>query len=174
MITYRVGDASTPPERPAVIAHVVNDVGAWGAGFSGALGGRFPPAELSYRQWFQGLYAQVPGADAFGLGKMLIINPDPTDSSLYVAHLCAQRGVGIDNRRIQHDALRGALARLYNVIAAEVRFTIHMPHIGWGLGGGNWWEVQRIVEQELPLIHVFVYSLPGTLGDKHQNTPGVK
>jgi hypothetical protein len=45
-IAYRVGDATLPAERPAFIAHVVNDVGAWGAGFSGALGRRNPRGEV--------------------------------------------------------------------------------------------------------------------------------
>ena len=37
-ITYETGDATRPTEqRPCVLAHVANDVGAWGRGFTAAL-----------------------------------------------------------------------------------------------------------------------------------------
>ena len=42
MIHYVTGDATDPPHRQAIIAHIVNDCGAWGAGFVLALPGGAP------------------------------------------------------------------------------------------------------------------------------------
>ena len=51
-INYVLGDATQPEgPRPLIIAHIVNDRGGWGAGFSGALSRRWPMAEQRYREW---------------------------------------------------------------------------------------------------------------------------
>lgn len=165
MISYRTGDATSPQERPAVIAHVVNDVGAFGAGFSGALAQRYPLARQSYRQWFQGAYdSQIRQGSAmpFRLGSVLLIRPVPEDANLFLAHLLAQRGIGTDKRRVDYSALSDALGALYNLIVACVDMSVHMPRIGCGLGGGQWWEVERCLRERLPCVPTFVYTLPAS------------
>jgi hypothetical protein len=48
-VRYVVGDATTPQgNRPMVIAHVCNDVGAWGRGFVVPLGKRYPSAKQQF------------------------------------------------------------------------------------------------------------------------------
>src|SRR3990167_5969973 len=84
MITYRIGDAANP-RPPAVIAHVVNDIGFFGAGFSGAIERRHPWAALHYRAWC----AAKLGAPYCARGQCLISLHD----SIAVAHLCAMNGV---------------------------------------------------------------------------------
>jgi hypothetical protein len=44
-LRYIVGDATAPEDRPAVIAHVCNDVEAWGKGFVLALSRRWKAPE---------------------------------------------------------------------------------------------------------------------------------
>lgn len=54
MINYIVGDATDPKvEGNKIIAHVCNDIGAWGRGFVLTLSRKFPEAERSYRRWYQ-------------------------------------------------------------------------------------------------------------------------
>jgi len=49
------GDAtdlrSFEPGRPKLLAHVCNDQGLWGAGFSGALSARWKEPEIQYRHY---------------------------------------------------------------------------------------------------------------------------
>jgi hypothetical protein len=40
MIHYAIGDATAPTTRPVIVAHVVNDVGAFGRGFALAVARR--------------------------------------------------------------------------------------------------------------------------------------
>lgn len=165
MIEYRIGDATLPPERPAMIAHVVNDIGAWGAGFSGALSQRYPAVRLGYRVWAAGGWGtEYP----FGMGQVLVSYIElmhgahfQRDARLMVAHLCAQRGVGTDRRRIDYEALDSALGRLvsrYKELLSPR--TIHMPRIGCGLAGGRWEDVEPLIQKHLSAFPVYVYDLP--------------
>jgi hypothetical protein len=53
-LSIAVGDVTNPcHEDIAVIAHVGNDKGGWGRGFSGALSRRWPLVEHYYRDWYR-------------------------------------------------------------------------------------------------------------------------
>jgi len=129
-----------------MIVHVVNDVGAWGAGFSGALGGHYLWAEQSYRAWT---------GRALGLSSWTW---SPREIMLGVGHLCAQRG--LPSRANPHpldlDALDKCLA--YTSILPTTH-SIHMPRIGCGLAGGTWVEVEPLIRKHLDRHAVFVYDL---------------
>ena len=48
-IHYRVGDATAPvADGPKIIAHICNDIGAWGRGFVLAISRRWPEPEKAY------------------------------------------------------------------------------------------------------------------------------
>ena len=83
MAQIRQGDLLSTIEdsRPLVIAHVVNDLGKWGKGFTEPLTRKFPFAEKTYRQW---------STRGLKLGKTLIV---PVAPRIFVAHMCAQAGV---------------------------------------------------------------------------------
>lgn len=54
-ISYVIGDATDPPrDRPGIIAHVCNDIGAWGKGFVLALSRRWKQPEQDFRAWAGG------------------------------------------------------------------------------------------------------------------------
>lgn len=157
MIKYVVGDATLPSSRPAVIVHVVNDCGKWGAGFSGALGRRYPWAETSFRVWAAG------GPDClaeprYRLGRAFVCGVG--EPVLAVAHLCAQRGVGTDRRRVDYDALGQALCNaVERVKVFYPGASFHMPRIGCGLAGGRWGDVEPLIEEHLGQFDVTVYDL---------------
>jgi hypothetical protein len=50
-LTYAIGDATVPTVRPAIVVHVVNDVGRFGAGFAGVVAQRWPAAKADYCLW---------------------------------------------------------------------------------------------------------------------------
>lgn len=153
-ITYHVGDATDPPMRPAIIAHVVNDAGAWGAGFVVALSRRWPDAEADYRAWRR----HGPG---FRLGNSRMVAV--TEDGLWVANMVAQHGIrrGPDGiPPIRYDALAEALGRAAGS-AAHLGAELHMPRIGCGLAGGTWDRVEPIIREACVGVPVHVYDLPG-------------
>ena len=49
MIKYLIGDATSPVKTNALICHVCNNAGAWGAGFVLALSRKWKAPEVAYR-----------------------------------------------------------------------------------------------------------------------------
>jgi O-acetyl-ADP-ribose deacetylase (regulator of RNase III) len=154
-IEYVVGDATTPTRRPAIIVHVCNDIGGWGAGFVLALSRRWPEPEAEYRAWSRAVDDRLP------LGEVQLVAVEP---ELWVANLVGQR----DIRRapdgsppVRYDAIRQGL-RAVAEHAISHRASVHMPRIGCGLAGGEWSVVAEIVHDELVDVdvEVVVYDLP--------------
>lgn len=149
MIHYVVGDATAPHvgDSPKIIAHVCNDIGAWGAGFVVPLGVRFPEARRAY--------LSEPDRQ---LGSVQIVE---VNSGTLVANMIAQRGIGRGaggSIPLRYDALEKALTRVASV-ACTIRASVHMPRIGCGLAGGSWPQVAEIIERQLEGIQVYVYDL---------------
>lgn len=171
-----VGDATRPAreaDETVIIAHVVNDVGAWGRGFVVALSSWDDNPERQYRRWATGGFT----TDApFELGRMQLCRFGPSADRVWVANLVAQRGWrrgGDDPRALDPEALRTCLRRLRNVLPDLSRPTgspvprVVMPRIGCGLGGASWVDVEPVIRGELVThdVDVTVYSLPGERWD---------
>ena len=155
-IQYIIGDATAPAgHEPSIIAHVCNDVGAWGRGFVLDISKRWPEPQAQYRAWYE-----QRATNDFRLGAVQLVR---VADELWVANLIAQHNiVPRDNvPPIRYDALRQALEKLA-ADARHKRAQVHMPRIGCGLAGGTWELVQPIIEQTLCRsdIPVFVYDLP--------------
>lgn len=155
-IHYVVGDATAPSgSGPRIIAHVCNDIGAWGRGFVMALSARGPEPEAAYRSW----YRDRTNND-FALGAVQLV---PVHESLWVANMVGQHGI----RRagglppVRYDAIDEALGRLADH-AIRLRASVHMPRISCGLAGGRWEEIAPLLEKQLTTrgIDITVYDLP--------------
>jgi O-acetyl-ADP-ribose deacetylase (regulator of RNase III) len=158
MIHYIKGDATDPSSRPAIIAHVVNDVGAWGRGFVLAISKRWKKPELMYRAWYMASRSWIGEAGTgFRLGATQLIDVEP---SIKVANMVAQHGIGRNAGYVplQYDALRECLRKL-RLAASLYGSSVHMPRIGCGLAGGSWDVVGPIVERELDGVDVTVYDI---------------
>lgn len=149
VIQYITGDATEPiGDDPKIIAHVCNDVGAWGAGFVRAVSARWSEPERHYR-----------ALKNYQLGEVQYIL---VTTNITVANMIAQHNVGTGAIRIRYGALRECLQNVASYITPGSMYSIHMPRIGCGLAGGSWEEVERIINRTLIIynIPVFVYDLP--------------
>jgi O-acetyl-ADP-ribose deacetylase (regulator of RNase III) len=154
-ISYFIGDATAPGRHgPGVIAHVCNDSGGWGKGFVLAISRRWPEPEAAYRRWAR-------SGEEFGLGMVQLVQ---VEDQLSVANMVAQHGyVSRANPvAIRYDALAKCLSKLAGQIKQGT--LIHMPRIGCGLAGGNWDQIEPLIDEHLAKagFDVRVYDLPNT------------
>ena len=139
-VTHKPGDATLPDPggRPTIIAHVVNDVGAWGRGFVVALGRRYPQARTAYRKYWREY--KLGGVQWVESMSELTLLP------LGIANMFAQRGVTGPLPRVRYSALARCLKQVFE-LAVEEDAVVHMPRVGCGLGGGSWDVVKRLIDE---------------------------
>lgn len=149
-LIYRIGDATLPPERPAIILHVVNDQGVWAKGFVQSLSQRFIGIEQSYYNMPRHLGA---------------VHAQEVEPGLNVVHVCAQHGVSED-RYLSLIHLEEALFNLTNALdQLPERPTIHTIRIGQGMASGSahrpirWDEIEETLMLGFPGYKVYVYDL---------------
>jgi len=148
-IQFITGDATDPVGAGnKIIAHVCNDIGAWGAGFVLAISKRWPKPQAEYLKLSRPIV----------LGTLALIQTEP---HIWVANMIAQRGIrplaGVPP--IRYNALKQCLGILARE-AENLRATIHMPRIGCGLAGGKWERVEPLIREVILNSEVFVYDLP--------------
>jgi O-acetyl-ADP-ribose deacetylase (regulator of RNase III) len=153
LLRFVKGDATLPQgSNLRYVLQIVNDEGKYGAGFSGSLSARWPKVETEYRSWWRERYGKLNLGD---IQEVQIL------SDLVVINMVAQHGiVGKDNPKpIDYKALQACLSKAGDVIS-EFNASVHMPRIGCGLAGGDWEEVEKLVEAELlkRSIDVTVYD----------------
>lgn len=161
--TYLVGDATKPTcTGEKIIAHVCNDVGAWGAGFVLALSARWREPERVYRNWAMQTAVDSGGRLPLGDVKFAVVDNDIT-----VANIIGQHGTGYSDGvpPIRYDALRAGLVRVEK-LALHLGASVHAPRLGCGLAGGEWSEVEKIITETLCSrgVAVFIYDLPSREG----------
>ncbi|MEM8952727.1 MAG: macro domain-containing protein [Verrucomicrobiota bacterium] len=155
-ITYTTGDATAPVgDGHKIIAHICNDIGGWGKGFVVAITRRWPEPESDYRRW----YAERDQND-FRLGAVRVV---PVAEDVAVANMIGQRDIRKRGGTppIRYDAVRICLSALRETALSSAA-TIHMPRIGCGLAGGDWTEIEPIIQDELSKhdVAVTVYDFP--------------
>ena len=148
------GDATSPQAKgPKIIAHVCNDLGGWGKGFVLAVSRRWPEPERAFRRW----HRERAGND-FGLGAVQVVGVRP---DIWVANMVGQRGTrtGSNGPPVRYDAIERCLALLAGH-AGRLDASVHMPRIGCGLAGGEWSEIEPLVER-----HLVAAGVPVTVYD---------
>lgn len=166
------GDASQPiGGGPRIIAHVVNDQGRWGSGFTYSLSRNWPEAERDYRLWHRyRTNINLDRSKVFHLGNVRYTlvqggvegTGNPAEP-LWVAHMCAQQGlIGDSNRRpLRYDALGSCLMEVAT-FANLAKASVHMPKIGTGLARGDWSIIREMLYDSFDRgnIEYVVYELP--------------
>ena len=154
MIHYKIGDATDPliKEGHRVIAHICNDAGKWGAGFSGEISKRWKDPEDLYRSQYRN------ARYSFKLGEIQWVF---VDNDLAVVNMIAQHNVrSSDNPKpIRYEALESCLNKLAESCQTLNCATLHMPRIGCGLAGGDWTTVGQLVEEICWDLDVYVYDM---------------
>lgn len=142
-IKYTQGDAIRPAgDAPKIICHVCNDVGGWGAGFVLAISRRWREPEQQYQAWHVGR-----DHDDFALGAVQFVRVEP---DLWVANMVAQHGAGRSQGvpPIRYEAVAECLKKVA-AKASELEASVHMPRIGCGLAGGEWSQIEPLIEEHL-------------------------
>jgi O-acetyl-ADP-ribose deacetylase (regulator of RNase III) len=156
-INYVVGDATNPiGDGHKIIAHVNNDIGAWGAGFVLAVSNKWPLAKDCYLHWAAGKEAELP----FEMGFVQFVR---VETDIWIANMVAQHGVRSAGNPIplNYAELHNCLEQVDDM-AYALKASVHMPRIGCGLAGGNWDTVEGIIKDQLVAgnIETYVYDLP--------------
>lgn len=146
-LIYRIGDATNPSERPAIILHVVNDQGVWAKGFVAALSKKWPGCE--------NIYYQMPKT----LGEVSSTEVEP---GVFLLNACAQRGVSED-RVLSLLHLEECFCKLCDAMDRwpGTRPTIHTIRMGQGMGNrsAEWPEVEQALILGFGGHTVYVYDL---------------
>ena len=163
-IKFIKGDATNPNDNGTkIIVHICNDVGGWGKGFVMAISKKWKQPEIEYRNWFKNNkleptdkveFERLESRDKysnekkFELGNVQFVKA--TDD-IWVANMIAQRDIKPDKDGlppIRYSFVSECLERVRH-FAKRQNASVHMPRIGCGLAGGQWTEIEEIVNSEL-------------------------
>jgi O-acetyl-ADP-ribose deacetylase (regulator of RNase III) len=113
-----------------------------GKGFVLAVSKRWEEPKTEYRKWYA---AGKEGG--FALGGVQFVQVEPY---IWVANMVGQRGIkrGSSGPPIRYEAVAACLQQVA-AKARELDASVHMPRIGCGLAGGEWSEVEPLIQQHL-------------------------
>jgi O-acetyl-ADP-ribose deacetylase (regulator of RNase III) len=145
------GDATAPNVEPghvAIIAHVANDLGAWGKGFVLALSKKWDKPEKEYKkmvQIYKDLRDKGSSEPLLGVTQVVPVEPDKA-----VANMVAQRGIG-GKKPLRYAALVSCMTMLALKIKDRYsdndHVSIHCPKFGAGLAGGDWTVIEALIKE---------------------------
>ena len=128
-----------PSKGNVCIAHVCNDVGAWGAGFVVPLAKRFPLAEQAYHDAYQ--------RRELILGDTEFI--ETPDSIVVVANMVAQHEFPNPSKgypcAVDYEKLRDCLESVAKYFRHK-KVELHCPKFGTGIAGGDWKEIEPMIQ----------------------------
>lgn len=134
------GDALSPEnDETVIIAHVVNDIGAWGAGFVNIISKKWKAPEEMYRKLCKKVTRDVL------LGSIQLV---PVEKNIIVCNMFAMHGVfnpANNPHPLNYDRLLHCLKTLRMKAEKEKIKYIQMPKIGAGLARGNWDTILKLI-----------------------------
>lgn len=155
-IHYLIGDATIPVgEGKKIIAHVCNDIGAWGKGFVLPVSKKWPLAKTEYLAAFNTDPKPL-------LGDVQIVAVEP---ELWVINMIGQHKITTRHSKEEVPPVRyeAILTGLHKVaaFAEKEQATVHMPRIGCGLAGGTWDKIAPLIREAFDGkdTAVYVYDL---------------
>ena len=164
-IKYLKGDATSRiGEGKKAIIHVSNCNNGWGRGFVLAISAKWKQPELEYRRLFYRLN-QEQSVNLLGHCQFVSVEENVT-----VVNMIAQKGYGKNNLQkhrtdepdtetpLQLWALEECLEEIA-IWAKDNKVSIHGPRFGAGLSGGNWKDIEKLINKHMSDIDVFIYDL---------------
>ena len=151
MVKIKTGDLLQAEET--IIAHQVNCCGAAG-GLAAAVFEKWPDAQNDY-------YQLLERFERIGNNKILLGNAQMTGRQKdghIIANLYGQYYPGEDYRP---ESLRSALTQLAYA-AREENWSVALPYkLSCGICGGDWNEVQQIIERTMKNVDCVIYQREG-------------
>lgn len=109
------------------LPHIVNNIGAFGGGFTAELGRRFPSVANDYYDWFDSGKIQ--------LGNILVF---PATQRLSIIHMCGQHNIiPVEKSPIRYGALVDCMRKVRDVVLQFDKASIVTIWFGCGLARGN-------------------------------------
>lgn len=150
-IQVKRGSATSAlPDRThgVVIAHIANNIGAWGAGFVLALDQLSSVPRAAYMGLAKdngGAGPRQPADIPIGTWQWVEVKP-----GLIVSNMIAQRGISRTSANpvlVDYDALRKCLRATFHR-AVRLGYHVNMPNrMGAGLAGGDQATIHRIIKE---------------------------
>lgn len=158
-LTYINGDATNPiGSGLRIIPHICNDIGGWGRGFVLALSAKWKQPEREYRMWHRSGHTidMFGHREAFVLGSVQFVD---VGGGIIIANMIAQNGIYTNNGLppIRYDSLRVCLGKVAE-ITLNIGATIHAPKFGAGLAGGDWGQIESMIDAAFGGVDVTVYE----------------
>jgi O-acetyl-ADP-ribose deacetylase (regulator of RNase III) len=153
MINYIKGDATKPiGDGKKVIAHICNNKGAWGKGFVLSLSKKWKQPEETYRleaKKFTNKNELIP------LGNVQFVQ---VSNDIVVANMIAQHDIKyfFNIPPIRYVALKTCLEKV-NRYCVHYNATLHAPKFGSGLAGGDWNNIEEIINSTMS-VDVIIYD----------------
>ena len=153
MIHHIIGSAMGPILKPALICHIVNDIGRWGSGFVIAVSAINKNPEIAYRSWYE---EKQKTGELLPLGNTQIA---PIDTEVSVCNMVAQHDIRVIDgvSPIRYDALEQCLDYV-NKLAVACKRTLHMPRIGAVRSGGDWATIEAMIRKAAK-VETYIYTL---------------
>lgn len=134
-----------------IIAHGCNMQGVMGSGVAAIVKRMYPEAYKEYHKLYEN--------NKLELGLVNFVDIVKTQKRIIIANCITQEHYGKDsNRYADYTAIRKCMWVL-NEVAKKNLWTLAMPMIGSGLGGGNWDIIEEIIEEEIKDVVPNVYVL---------------
>jgi O-acetyl-ADP-ribose deacetylase (regulator of RNase III) len=158
MVTYVKGDVTKLIGTRAIIAHIVNDEGIWGGGFTASLDKATPAPRNAYKESYQDY--RDSGSLFMPLGLVDYVYCRPT----IIANMVAQhRTIADVEKPICYKSLEHCLDDVADYATESNRpiRPVYMPRIGAGLARGNWDVIESIIDRVFTSygIEATVYDL---------------
>jgi hypothetical protein len=156
-------DARPSKEKGGVIiAHICNNLGAWGRGFVLAVDDLSAAPRAAYMGLAKDHGMSGRGASAdIPLGHWQFVETQP---GLFICNMIAQKGIKRSDERpclVDYDALRRCLKATFHR-AIRLGYAIHMPSgMGSGLAGGDKATIHKIVEECATEVEQAARKRPG-------------
>ena len=155
MITHKTDSIINSNEN--IIAHGCNCSGSFAAGVAGLLSNKYPKTKEAYFKKFHNGTGWI-----LGDVQLVCINDE---RSRYVANCATQQTYGnaYKTKRVYvcYDAIQNVMIQLRDECEKK-GWSLAMPRIGAGLGGGDWEKIEAIITRvfENSQVEVVIYTLP--------------
>jgi O-acetyl-ADP-ribose deacetylase (regulator of RNase III) len=133
-INYIKGDLLSVTS--CIIMHGCNAQGVMGSGVALAVRWKYPKAYEKYKQGIQ--------LGCLGMGEAQIVK---VSEGLFVCNAVTQEFYGREKKLyVSYEAIREAFWSVFSV-ARRFGYTVNIPKIGAGLGGGDWKVILGIIKE---------------------------